>query len=199
MHVIDVNSGNRKGATGQENNALTTNLEAAEEVARVLQLRDMGGIICIDFIDMHEKENNRVLFEKMKEFMRSDRAKHNIIPPSKFGIIEITRQRVRPQTEIKTTESCPTCGGTGEIQASILFAEEIEANLSFLLLDRKISGASLQVHPYLEGFFKKGGFLRSKQWAWYFKFKKWIPVVGVSSLNLLDYAFFDKENEEIPL
>jgi ribonuclease G len=71
----------------------------------------------------------------MKEFMRSDRAKHNIIPPSKFGIIEITRQRVRPQTEIKTTESCPTCGGTGEIQASILFAEEIEANLSFLLLE----------------------------------------------------------------
>jgi ribonuclease G len=199
MHVIDVNSGNRKGADGQENNALGTNLEAAAEVARVLQLRDMGGIICVDFIDMHEKENNRVLFEKMKEFMRSDRAKHNIIPPSKFGIIEITRQRVRPQTEIKTAEACPTCSGTGEIQASILFAEEIEANLKFLVLDQKVSGVSLQVHPYLEGYFKKGGFLRSKQWAWYFKFKKWIPVIGVSSLNLLDYSFVDKENEEIPL
>ena len=199
MHVIDVNSGNRKGADGQENNALGTNLEAAAEVARVLQLRDMGGIICVDFIDMHEKENNRILFEKMKEFMRSDRAKHNIIPPSKFGIIEITRQRVRPQTEIKTAEACPTCSGTGEIQASILFAEEIEANLNFLVLDRKVSGVTLQVHPYLEGYFKKGGFLRSKQWAWYFKFKKWIPVIGVSSLNLLDYSFVDKEHEEIPL
>ncbi len=199
MHVIDVNSGNRKGADGQENNALGTNLEAAAEVARVLQLRDMGGIICVDFIDMHEKENNRVLFEKMKEFMRSDRAKHNIIPPSKFGIIEITRQRVRPQTEIKTAESCPTCSGTGEIQASILFAEEIEANLNFLILDRKITGIALQVHPYLEGYFKKGGFLKSKQWAWYFRFKKWIPVIGVSALNLLDYSFVDKDNEEIPL
>lgn len=199
MHVIDVNSGNRKGADGQESNALATNIEAAEEVARVLQLRDMGGIICIDFIDMHDKENNRILFEKMKEFMKSDRAKHNIIPPSKFGIIEITRQRVRPVTQIKTSESCPTCDGTGEIQASILFAEEIEASLSYLVLDRKVSGVSLHVHPYLEGYFKKGGFLRSKQWAWYFKFKKWIPVHGVTALNLLDYVFVDKDNEEIPM
>jgi len=119
MHVIDVNSGNRKGAEGQESNALATNIEAAEEIARLLQLRDMGGIICIDFIDMHDKENNKALYEKMKEFMRFDRAKHNVLPPSKFGVVEITRQRVRPESEIITNEVCPTCNGKGKIQASI--------------------------------------------------------------------------------
>jgi ribonuclease G len=195
MHVIDVNSGNRKGATGQEANALATNLEAAEEIARVLQLRDMGGIICVDFIDMHDKENNKILFEKMKSFMKSDRAKHNLIPPSKFGVIEITRQRVRPETEIKTAEVCPTCSGSGEITASILFAEEIENNLNYLLSDRGLKDVSLLVHPYLAAFFKKG--VISKQMKWFLKHKKWIPVRGITELNLLEYSFVDKHNEEI--
>ncbi len=197
MHVIDVNSGNRKGADGQESNALATNIEAAEEIARLLQLRDMGGIVCIDFIDMHDKENNKELFEKLKEFMRSDRAKHNILPPSKFGVVEITRQRVRPETDINTSETCPTCNGTGEVQASILFAEEIETNLNFLLTDKKEAKVSLLVHPYLEAYFKKGLF--SKQWKWFFKYKKWIDVRGVTAFHLLEYSFRDKDNNEIAL
>jgi ribonuclease G len=197
MHVIDVNSGNRKGTDGQESNALATNIEAAEEIARVLQLRDMGGIVCVDFIDMHEKENNRILFEKMKEFMKSDRAKHNLIPPSKFGVIEITRQRVRPETDIQTSESCPTCGGTGEIQASILFAEEIENNLNYLISDRKENSIVLLVHPYLEAYFKNG--FISKQLKWLFKHKKWIPIRGITAHHLLQYSFVNKENEEIAL
>lgn len=197
MHVVDVNSGNRKGADGQESNALATNLEAAEELARVLQLRDMGGIICIDFIDMHDKENNRTLHEKMKEFMKSDRAKHNVLAPSKFGVVEITRQRVRPETDINTSETCPTCNGTGEVQASILFAEEIETNLNYLLSDRKLSKVTLLVHPYLEAYFKNG--LISKQVKWFFKYKKWIPVRGITSHHLLEYSFVDKNNEVITL
>jgi ribonuclease G len=197
MHVIDVNSGNRKGADGQETNALLTNLEAAEEIARVLQLRDMGGIVCVDFIDMHDRENNKVLYEKLKLFMQNDRAKHNILPPSKFGVIEITRQRVRPETDINTSETCPTCNGTGEVQASILFAEEIETNLNYLLTERKLSGISLLVHPYLEAFFKKGIF--SKQWRWFIKYKKWIPVRGVTANHLLEYTFVDKNREEISI
>ncbi len=197
MHVIDVNSGNRKGSDGQESNALSTNIEAAEEIARVLQLRDMGGIVCIDFIDMHDRENNKILFERLKEFMQFDRAKHNILPPSKFGVIEITRQRVRPETEIKTSETCPTCNGTGEVQASILFAEEIESNLAYLILDRKESYVSLLVHPYLEAYFKKG--LISRQIKWFFKYKKWIPVHGVTAHHLLQYSFVNKSNEEIAL
>ena len=199
MHVIDVNSGNRKGADGQESNALATNIEAAEEIARILQLRDMGGIICIDFIDMHDRENNRILFEKMKGFMKNDRAKHNIIPPSKFGVVEITRQRVREVTEIETNESCPTCNGTGEVQASILFAEEIENNLGYLIQDQGMKGVSLQVHPYLEGYFKKNGLFRSIQWKWFFRFKTWIPITPNTSFNLLEYRLIDKNQEIIAL
>jgi ribonuclease G len=197
MHVIDVNSGNRKGADGQESNALATNVEAAEEIARVLQLRDMGGIVCIDFIDMHDRENNKILFDKIKEFMKNDRAKHNILPPSKFGVVEITRQRVRPETDINTSETCPTCNGTGEVQATILFAEEIETNLNYLMLDRKEKHVTLQVHPYLEAYFKIGLF--SRQMKWFFKYKKWIPVRGVTSQHLLQYSFLNKDNEEITL
>ncbi|HRP52558.1 MAG TPA: Rne/Rng family ribonuclease [Fluviicola sp.] len=197
MHVIDVNSGNRKGADGQESNALATNIEAAEEIARVLQLRDMGGIICIDFIDMHDKENNRELFDKLRDFMKFDRAKHNILPPSKFGVVEITRQRVRPETEINTTETCPTCNGTGEIQASIMFAEEIETNLNFLVADRKESKVTVLVHPYIEAYFKRG--FISKQWRWFLKYKKWIDVKGVTAYHLMQYSFLDKNNNEIAL
>jgi ribonuclease G len=197
MHVVDVNSGNRKGADGQESNALATNVEAAEEIARVLQLRDMGGIVAIDFIDMHDRENNKILFEKLKEFMKSDRAKHNILPPSKFGVVEITRQRVRPETEINTTETCPTCGGTGEVQASILFAEEIENNLNYLLQDKKEKKVTLLVHPYLQAYFKNG--LVSKQLKWFFKYKKWIAVRAMTSYNLLEYNFVNEKNEEIAL
>ncbi len=196
MHVVDVNSGNRKGADGQENNALATNLEAAEEIARVLQLRDMGGIVCIDFIDMHERANNKQLHATLKAAMSKDRAKHNIIPPSKFGVVEITRQRVRPQTNIITAEVCPTCNGTGEVQASILYAEEIENNLDYLV-SRGEKGIALLVHPYLEAYFKKG--IISRQVKWLFKYKTWIPVRGLSSKHLLQYAFVNKSNDEITL
>lgn len=200
MHVIDVNSGNRSAAGDtQEKNAIAVNLEAAEEIARVLRLRDMGGIICVDFIDMHSKENNKLLHEKLKEFMKPDRAKHSIIAPSKFGVVEITRQRVRPVTDIETSEVCPSCGGTGKIQASIMFTDEIESKINYLLLDRKEKKISLWVHPYLYAYFTKGGFLRSKQWKWYFKFKKWIAVNPVNQHQFLEYHFKNSNNENIEL
>lgn len=195
MHVVDVNSGNRKDKKGQESNALATNVEAAEELARVLQLRDMGGIICVDFIDMHERENNKILYEKMKEFMKSDRAKHNIISPSRFGVIEITRQRVRPQTEIRTSEKCPACNGTGEITASVLFADEVENNLIYLLKDKKMKDVILELHPYLASYFKVG--LVSKQLKWFMKYKQWVPVHGITSFNFMEYKFKDKEGKRI--
>ena len=194
MHVIDVNSGNRSAANDtQEKNAIAVNLEAAEEVARVLRLRDMGGIICIDFIDMHSKENNKLLFEKLKEFMKSDRAKHSIIPPSKFGVVEITRQRVRPVTDIETSEVCPSCNGSGKISASIMFADEIENALNFLLLDKKEKKVSLSVHPYLSAYFKK------RQWKWFWKYKKWIGVESDSEKSFLTYKFKNANNEIIEL
>lgn len=197
MHVIDVNSGNRKGADGQESNALATNIEAAHEIARVLQLRDMGGIVAIDFIDMHDRSNNKALYDAIKTAMSNDRAKHNILPPSRFGVVEITRQRVRPETDINTSETCPTCNGTGEVQASILYAEEIENNLHYLISERKVKKLTLQVHPYLESYFRYGMF--SRRFKWFLKYKKWIPVRGLSSYHLLQYEFVDENKKPIKL
>jgi ribonuclease G len=198
MHVIDVNSGNRKATEqNQEQNAIETNLEVAEEIARILRLRDMGGIIAIDFIDMHQKENNKKLYEALKEHMLTDRAKHNIIPPTKFGVIELTRQRVRPETDIKTSEVCPSCGGTGEITASILIIDEIENNIRYLVEQVGQKNITLIVHPFIEAYIKKG--IKSLQRTWFLKFKKWISVKGVTSIPFLDYKFVDAENEEIEL
>jgi ribonuclease G len=198
MHVVDVNSGNRnaKGDT-QEDNALAVNLESAEELARVLRLRDMGGIICVDFIDMHKKENNKILFEKMKGLLKTDRAKHSVIPPSKFGVMEITRQRVRPVTEIETSEVCPTCTGSGKIQASIMFTDEIESTLDYLIVDKNYTKLSLLVHPYLESYFTKGLF--SKRFKWFMKYKKWVSVESVSANQLVEYSFLDKNHKKIKI
>jgi ribonuclease G len=194
MHVIDVNSGNRK-STDQEENALRVNLEAAEEIARVLRLRDMGGIVCVDFIDMTDRENQKKLFEHLKTAMKADRAKHNLLPPSKFGVIEITRQRVRPETAIQTTEKCPCCNGSGEVEATILIGDEINNQLRYLLEDRKVKGLTLTLHPFLESYFLKG--MISQRFKWFLKYKKWIKIKGVTAHHLLEYHFIDKFGEEI--
>lgn len=201
MHVIDVNSGNRKPSEqnqNQEQNALETNLEVAEEIARILRLRDMGGIICVDFIDMHDKENNRILFEKMKEHLSTDRAKHNVAQPSKFGVIEMTRQRVRPETDIKTTEVCPSCNGSGEVSASILIVDEIANQLRYIVEDLKKKSIVLLVNPIMASYLKKGVF-SSYQIKWFWKYKKWIKIKGVSTYSFLKYQFVDSQNEEIEL
>jgi ribonuclease G len=196
MHVIDVNSGNRtiKGQE-QEQNALETNIEAAEEIARQLRLRDMGGIIVVDFIDMRESENRAKLHEKLKEFMKADKAKHTILPPSRFGLVEITRQRVRPEIEIKTKETCPSCGGTGDVKAPILFTDEIERSLDFLMKNIKPKELTICVHPFIEAFLTRG--FRKKQRQWYFKYKKWIKILPLSSYQYLEYRFLNENDEEI--
>ena len=156
MHVIDVNSGNRKATNpDQEINALETNLESAEEIARLLRLRDMGGIVAVDFIDMYNRANNKKLIESFRKFMKDDKAKHNIQPPSRFGVVELTRQRVRPETEIKTTETCPTCLGKGEVQASILIIDEIESLLNSIIDEGAAKTITLNVHPFIDAFLKK--------------------------------------------
>jgi len=132
MHVIDVNSGNRKGEKDQEANALATNLEAATEIARILKLRDMGGIVTVDFIDMHERKNNRALHEHFRKAMKDDRAKHKILPPSKFGLIQITRQRVRPEVKIETREVNPSGVNDNEVEAPIILVQKIAHDLELL-------------------------------------------------------------------
>lgn len=198
LHVFDVNSGNRaKSDKTQEQNALEVNLEAAVEVARQLRLRDMGGIIVVDFIDMHGAENRKLLFDKLKDEMKSDRAKHNILPPSKFGLIQITRQRLRPEVNIEVLETCPSCGGTGKVEPSILFVDQIENTLRFILKEQNQKNITLNIHPYIEAFIKKGGLFKSRQWKWYREYKQWVKVQPVSGLGIMEFKFFNKEMDEI--
>jgi ribonuclease G len=200
LHVIDVNSGNRaKSDNNQETNALEVNLEAAVEVARQLRLRDMGGIIVVDFIDLHSAENRKLLFDKIKDEMSKDRAKHNILPPSKFGLIQITRQRVRPEMNIVTVEKCPTCGGSGEIQASILLMDQIENNLRYILKEQNEKDVTLCVHPYLEAYITKGWWFNSLKAQWGKKYGKSFNVRAVSSYNFMEYRFMNKSEDEIKI
>jgi ribonuclease G len=198
LHVIDVNSGNRNTAeVNQEENALQVNMEAAKEIARQLRLRDMGGIIVIDFIDMHKASNKKVLFDHLKELMNEDRAKHTILPPSKFGLVQVTRQRVRPEMNIVTVEKCPSCGGSGEIRASIVLLDEIESNLNFILNEQNEKGISLTVHPFIEAYLKKG--FISQRFKWFLKYKKWIKIKGLSGHHYLEFHFYNSKEEEIVL
>jgi ribonuclease G len=196
LHVIDVNSGNRsKGDDNQEANALSVNVVAAEEIARQLRLRDMGGIIVIDFIDMHSNENRQLLFDKMKEYMDSDRAKHNILPLSKFGLMQITRQRVRPEMNITTTEKCPSCLGSGEISSSILFVDAIEEQLKNFAVTYKLKRMILRVHPYIAAFIKKG--FPSLRWKWFLKYGSLVKVIPIVSYTFMEYHFFNRFDEEL--
>jgi ribonuclease G len=166
LHVVDVNSGIRsKMGNGQEDNAFEVNMVVAEELARQLRLRDLGGIIVVDFIDMDTSDHRQKLFKRMQELMASDRAKHNILPLSKFGIMQITRQRVRPAMEINTSEKCPSCNGTGKISPSLLFTENIENQLAFFANEKKLKNVILEVHPFIEAFLTKGLVSRAKKWS----------------------------------
>ena len=202
LHVIDVNSGQRgkKKDSTQEQNALEVNLEAAEEIARQLRLRDMGGIVVVDFIDLKEAQNRTILFKKMKEFMKDDRAKHSILPPSKFGLIEITRQRVRPEMEIKTAEKCPSCDGSGEVQSTVLLVDEIENNLRYIVRQMKVDKVKINVHPFVEAYInKKTGVFSTLRKGWQKKYNCKVDVQPVTAATFLEYKFFKMNGDEIHL
>ena len=195
-HVIDVNSGHRMPQdNGQEDNALQTNLEAAEEISRQLRLRDMGGIIVIDFIDMKVAENRKVLFEKMREFMLADKATHTILPLSKFNLMEITRQRVRPEIQINTTDECPTCDGSGVIKSTLLLSDDIESELVHVLQTHDT--VKLYVHPIIQAYLTKGIPSIRMRWSW--RLKKYIRIYADENLSFNSYKFFDENDEEIIL
>jgi len=198
LHVIDVNSGYKSVSNNQEQNALETNLEAAEEIARQLRLRDLGGIIVADFIDMKLPDNKRKLVEAMESFMRTDRAKHAVLPISKFGLMQITRQRMKPEITINTQEICPTCNGTGKISSALILEDEIEKNLSYLL-NHQHKNLTLMVHPIIYAYLTKGGWLFSKKWSWRRKYKHPIHITENNGYHLTEFHFFDKQEEEIKL
>ncbi len=199
LHVIDVNSGNRNKSTlGQEDSAFEVNVAAAEEIARQLRLRDMGGIIVIDFIDMSQGDHRTKLLAKMQEFMEKDRARHNILPLSKFGLMQITRQRVRPEMEIATSEDCPTCLGKGKIKSSILFTDTLEGKIEYLVKKLKVKKFSLHVHPYVAAFIQQGLFSLKRKWRKKFN-TPGLKIIANQNLGFLQYEFYDKDENEIDL
>lgn len=198
LHVIDVNSGNRsRTSTDQESNALNVNLLAADEIARQLRLRDMGGIIVIDFIDMAQPEHRNELYKHMREVMQKDRARHNILPLTKFGLMQITRQRVRPALDIATEETCPSCGGKGQVQPSLLFTDKLKDKIDYLVNTLNASDFIMYVHPYVDAYLKKGLF--SEYGKWRREFKRKFRILPDQSLNYLEYKVFDKSRNEIDL
>lgn len=195
MHVIDVNSGPKMQKVSQAEAAFKVNLEAAEEVARQLRLRDIGGIIIIDFIDMKKSDYRKSLFNKMRDFMHNDRAQHTILPLSKFGLMQITRQRVRPVVEIDTTEECPICKGTGKAKPTILIVDDIKRDLEYIISSRPKSKISVEVHPFIFAFLKKG--IPNEQMRLYMKYNKWIRLRQNNDFHMLEYKFYDGRNDEI--
>ncbi len=196
LHVIDVNSGYKSVSANQEENALQTNMEAAEEIARQLRLRDIGGIIVVDFIDMKLPENKRRLADAVEEFMKGDRAKHAILPISKFGLMQITRQRMKPEVNINTQEVCPSCNGTGKVSSTLILEDEMEKNLSYLVM-QKHKELTLHVHPIMEAYLKKGFISKRRKWSW--KYKQNIKVKANTNYHLTEYHFFDGNEEEIKM
>lgn len=197
MHVIDVNSGPKMKRTDQESASIAVNLEAAEEIARQLRLRDIGGLIIIDFIDMRNSDNKQSLFRKMKEFMANDRAQHTILPLSRFGLMQITRQRTRPEVKIDTSEQCPSCNGSGKVNATIVITDEISQSLEYIRSSRPNSKLKLKVHPYVQAYLTKGW--KSIQMGWFLKNYKWIKVEAQNDYALNKYVFTDGNDDEIRL
>ena len=198
MHVVDVNSGTRiKKENGQEANALETNLGAADELARQLRLRDMGGIIIVDFIDMKLPEDRQMLYERMCKNMQKDRAKHNILPLSKFGLMQITRQRVRPAMSVNVEETCPTCFGKGTIKSSFLFTDTLESKIDTLVNKIGIHKFYLHVHPYVAAYINKGVFSLKRQWQ--MKYGLGVRIIPSQKLAFLQYEFYDEDKQFIDM
>ncbi len=196
MYVVDVNSGNRtKADQSQEENALEVNLAAATEIARQLRLRDIGGIVVIDFIDMGEQSNRQKLYEHMQSLMSTDRARHNILPLSKFGLMQITRQRVRPAISVDVNEKCPTCNGTGKATPSILVIDQLENHIDMIVNDLKVKKFAVKLHPYVAAYINKGLFSSIAN-KWKRKYSRKINFLVDAELGLIDYIFLDEAGDK---
>ncbi|MGM9734971.1 MAG: Rne/Rng family ribonuclease [Candidatus Cryptobacteroides sp.] len=196
LHVIDVNSGTRAKNKEQEQNTFDVNCYAAEEIARQLRLRDMGGIVIVDFIDMETNEHRNALYKKMQELMETDRAKHNVLPLTKFGLMQITRQRVRPATEINTLEVCPVCNGTGKISSSVVIDEAIERRLSYYVKEKGIKDLVLKVSPILGSYLTRGVF-SSILGKWKKKYKCRIEMVEITDFSVLQNEFYNSKGDKL--
>ena len=196
LNVIDVNSGTRTKTHDQEENSFEVNKIAAEEIARQLRLRDMGGIIIVDFIDMESVDHRNALHKLMQDLMEEDRAKHNVLPLTKFGLMQITRQRIRPVTEINTEEQCPLCHGTGKIHSSVVIDEEIERKLAFYVIEKGVRSVTIKTSPILGAYLKRG-FFNSFVTKWKKRYKVRLEVVEVTDFSVLQHEMYNEKGEKL--
>jgi len=185
MLVIDVNSGIQNDFSDHEEMAYHVNVIAAQEIVRQLRLRDIGGIISIDFIDMETVEHKMSIYELMKEYMKNDKHQHLVLPLSRFNVMQITRQRLKPIENVDIYEVCPMCRGNGRIEPVIQIADKIEKKLLDMLQNKNVKNFTVIVHPFLYNYFTKGLF--SKRIKWWIKYKKWIKFKQDFSFGMIDY------------
>lgn len=191
MVVIDVNSGKYAANKEQEMNSLRTDLEAAREIVRQLRLRDIGGLIVIDFIDLEEDKNRKKIYDELKKEFKKDRAKVSILPMSDFGLIEITRQRVRQNIMQAVTEVCPSCNGTGLLTKKSYTLYEVEDWLKRFRIEGKERKVTLKVHPDFAHKLAHGFPSQRMRWQWkYFVFFK---VEEDETIGLDSFKFFSRK------
>lgn len=174
---------------------MDVNLAAAKEIARQLRLRDLGGIVIIDFIDLHKAQNKQALYDEMVKLMATDKAKHTVLPLTKFGLMQITRQRVRPVAVGEVSDVCPTCNGTGKIEPTILLEKKIENQISFLTQDRKQKFIKLVVSPYVASYLCKGFVSLRRRWEW--RYKARIRIVADQSVGIVDVHYHDRKDNDL--
>ncbi len=198
LHVIDVNSGSHSNKeNSQETNALQINLDAANEIARQVKLRDMGGIIVIDFIDTKDNANKKKIVSALVAAMKNDKASHTVLPMSRFCLVQLTRERVRPETNIATEEKCPMCKGSGYVSSSQNIEDDIESSVKYLAHSLNIKKVKLVTHPFLAAYFTRG--LISRRIKWLFEYKIKVKLVADPALHYGEFHIFDSHDEEIIL
>ncbi|HAV23058.1 MAG: ribonuclease G [Ignavibacteria bacterium RIFCSPLOWO2_02_FULL_55_14] len=196
MTVIDVNSGRYAAKREQELNSLKTDLEAAREVCRQLRLRDIGGLVVIDFIDLDDERNRKKVYDEMKKEMKRDRAKVTVLPMTEFGLVQITRQRIRQTVSMSFSEACPTCGGTGMVQSKNTTINEIERWIRRFSTERKGWRVELRVNPSIAEHLTHGTISRLTKIQ--IKFLVKVKLIADQNIASDDFKFFSaRDNKDI--
>lgn len=185
MYVVDVNSGPYAAKERQEDNSLKTNLEAAREVAKQLRLRDIGGIIVVDFIDLRDDRNRKKIYDELKKEFKKDPAKTNVIGMSDFGLVQITRQRIRPSVVNSVSKVCPMCGGSGNVVSQDTILTDIDSWISKFKHGTEYRSVDLYVNPFLESLLTKG--LLSTRWKWMLKYHLKISIIPDETVSLNEF------------
>lgn len=185
MYVVDVNSGPYAAKEKQEDNSLKTNLEAAREVAKQLRLRDIGGIIVVDFIDQRDDKNRKKIYDELKKEFKKDPAKTNVIGMSDFGLVQITRQRIRPSVVNSVSKVCPTCGGSGSVVTQNTIIADLDAWLSKFKHTTDYRAVDIYINPYLKSHLEKGFMSIKRKWMLQYFVK--ITFVADETVSLNEY------------